>query len=323
MKAEDRYDSLIVWYSLKYGRDPRQVKRQLRTESNFNPEAVNSASGAIGLAQFIFKTPREDVIAYAAGFIDGEGSMGLYPQKVPGYQPYYYVSLKVSNTRYDVLEWLRTQFGVGGISERPPTETQKKTYCWTVATLSALDVIGLVAPYLIIKKNQAVILLFEAERYIGHQRRPRWADGKFAARSDEEITELEVIRQRIHELNRRGPADHVEIDPTTTLVAPCVPNWNLRVVGRRYWGTWEEWCDGTPGVDNPLLDRRFLRPNDPEDSIMACCAYMAWLEEKLVDLRHALAAYNFGIGNVQRGKPWPKETNDYVEKCLGYAGEVI
>jgi soluble lytic murein transglycosylase-like protein len=59
MKAEDRYDSLIVWYSLKYGRDPRQVKRQLRTESWFNPRAKNKKTGAMGLAQFMMPTWRE------------------------------------------------------------------------------------------------------------------------------------------------------------------------------------------------------------------------------------------------------------------------
>ena len=59
MKAEDRYDSLIVWYARQYGRDARAVKRQLRTESWFNPRARNKKTGAMGLAQFMPATWRE------------------------------------------------------------------------------------------------------------------------------------------------------------------------------------------------------------------------------------------------------------------------
>lgn len=59
MKYEDRYDSLIVYYAMQFGRDPRQVKRQLRTESWFNPRAKNKRTGAMGLAQFMPKTWRE------------------------------------------------------------------------------------------------------------------------------------------------------------------------------------------------------------------------------------------------------------------------
>lgn len=58
MNKEDRYDSLISYYASVYGRIPRQVKRQIRSESNFNPDAI-SAAGAKGLAQFMDATWRE------------------------------------------------------------------------------------------------------------------------------------------------------------------------------------------------------------------------------------------------------------------------
>lgn len=58
MDATDRYDSLIRWYASLYSRNPQQVKRQLRMESNFNPRAMSGA-GAKGLAQFMDATWRE------------------------------------------------------------------------------------------------------------------------------------------------------------------------------------------------------------------------------------------------------------------------
>lgn len=74
--------------------------------------------------------------------------------------------------------------------------------------------------------------------------------------------------------------------------------------------TWAEW--GTANFDDAY---------NPELAIQACCRYMDWLEGQLAYLEQALAAYNFGIGNVQREKKWPKETRDYVEKCLDYEKE--
>jgi hypothetical protein len=55
MRASERYDSLIVFYAERYGRDPKQVKRQVRAESAFNPDA-RSPAGAIGLLQFVPRT---------------------------------------------------------------------------------------------------------------------------------------------------------------------------------------------------------------------------------------------------------------------------
>lgn len=56
---------------------------------------------------------------------------------------------------------------------------------------------------------------------------------------------------------------------------------------------------------------------DPEQSIKAQARYMAWLIERCDgELRNALAAYNFGIGRVKAGKPWPPETQKYVDKIM-------
>jgi hypothetical protein len=58
-------------------------------------------------------------------------------------------------------------------------------------------------------------------------------------------------------------------------------------------------------------------PHDPEQSIRGGTQYLAQLLEKFPDQRTAVAAFNFGPGNVSAGKAWPKETNDYVTKVLG------
>lgn len=98
-------------------------------------------------------------------------------------------------------------------------------------------------------------------------------------------------------------------------------------------GTWSEWCDGTPGVQ----ERTQPRPSafDPEANIRAGCAYMAALEKQFGTLEEALAAYNWGPGNVRKAQrkateqntDWktllPAETKNYLIKCLGYKAENI
>jgi len=58
-------------------------------------------------------------------------------------------------------------------------------------------------------------------------------------------------------------------------------------------------------------------PFNPEHIIACQAAYMQWLLRQFGgDPVQALAAYNFGIGRVKRGDPWPEETRNYVKKIM-------
>jgi soluble lytic murein transglycosylase-like protein len=56
-------------------------------------------------------------------------------------------------------------------------------------------------------------------------------------------------------------------------------------------------------------------PLNPEDAIRGAAKYLDWLYKQLGDWRLAVAAYNAGIGNVQKygGIPPFKETQNYVK----------
>jgi soluble lytic murein transglycosylase-like protein len=113
--------------------------------------------------------------------------------------------------------------------------------------------------------------------------------------------------------------------------------------------TWEEWCDLVPGIQKTIIQ---YNPFNPDQAIHAQSAYMSFLkkiiEQKLVQtmnekdyLYHwALAAYNWGIGNilgtvvknkVKMGmiqfakfnyefaeKYLPAETSNYVTRIMKY-----
>jgi soluble lytic murein transglycosylase-like protein len=88
--------------------------------------------------------------------------------------------------------------------------------------------------------------------------------------------------------------------------------------------TWQEWVRNEFGGDPP--PRRHISAFDPEDAIHFQCDYMAWLLGVFgQDQRKALAAYNAGIGRVQKlmkahGGEWeqhlPDETIDYLRRIL-------
>jgi len=76
MNPDDRYDSLLRWYSELIGYDWLLLKAQVKAESNFNPHAV-SRVGAKGLAQFMDATWREWE----------DGTPGIQPE-VQEYSPF-------------------------------------------------------------------------------------------------------------------------------------------------------------------------------------------------------------------------------------------
>ena len=102
--------------------------------------------------------------------------------------------------------------------------------------------------------------------------------------------------------------------------------------------TWQEWCDLTPGIQPPS---QTYDPFDPSDAISAQAAYMKFLigyigkklNDKTEIISWALAAYNWGIGNViklidkigpgyQLSEPHlPPETSSYVRNIIKYFGE--
>jgi len=92
--------------------------------------------------------------------------------------------------------------------------------------------------------------------------------------------------------------------------------------------TWQEWRDGTPGIQ-PVPNPSKFNPFNPEQCIRAQAAYMSWLMKQLdKDIAYALMAYNWGVGNVQKYRinaisSLPQETKGYVTRIFGYLNASI
>src|SRR5262252_6649280 len=95
------------------------------------------------------------MIAWAAGFIDGEGCIGIYANASRDGRPVYRLSLTASQHGNDApLERLLSLFG-GSITQIQ----QGKAAYWGVTSKKAADAIREMLPYLTVKRKQAELAL--------------------------------------------------------------------------------------------------------------------------------------------------------------------
>lgn len=97
--------------------------------------------------------------AYLAGFIDGEGYLGVaFRQNKRG--PAYYPCLAIVNTNREVLQWIGDLIGAKVNPRPPPKKPQHRQQFYVKLTgRPASRVILAVGPYLRVKRTQAELLL--------------------------------------------------------------------------------------------------------------------------------------------------------------------
>lgn len=104
-----------------------------------------------------------EILAYAAGFFDGEGSISLIPYHRTGKnrkhnKTYYRLDVVLSNTYFPAIVWLKNNFG-GYIFVY--NNKQKKNSSpiarWKISSKNAIRFLEMVLPYLQQKKREAEI----------------------------------------------------------------------------------------------------------------------------------------------------------------------
>ena len=99
-------------------------------------------------------------LAWLAGFIDGEGTIGIY--QVNG-RPQ--LQLKVNNTCLTVIEFIHTLTGIGSVTyvdkaKQLNSKSVLPQKYWRVTSASEMrDIISKLLPYLLVKTDQAIMML--------------------------------------------------------------------------------------------------------------------------------------------------------------------
>jgi len=118
-------------------------------------------------------------LAYMAGIMDGEGSIGI--NKIKNYNgtntTYYRLLVQVGMVEGCIPQWLCDSFG-GSIAVRPKIKPRRAVTNWQIANKQAVIFLQAILPYLKIKKQQAEIAIdFQSKRLqscgaIGKRGRP-------------------------------------------------------------------------------------------------------------------------------------------------------
>lgn len=160
--------------------------------------------------------------AYAAGLIDGEGYIGIV--EASGYLS---VRLKISmsDKGRPALDLMAKTYGGKVTDERPADDKTRATLVWRLSGSKASEVIRRVYPWLQVKREIARLALEYQE--IIDTRAERRPNGH-KAWTEEMRRTARIYRDRIKELNRRGP------DPERRPLPPLKPLAIYR------WGAWWE-----------------------------------------------------------------------------------
>jgi len=136
-------------------------------------------------------------LAYVAGIVDGEGCITLARTGIRNSKnTSISLFVTVTNTNIWIIEWLKFAFGGTIYTNRKRNETtnRKAVYTWGLYTLSALEFLKLIYPYLRLKKPQAEIAIKFLEM--------RGQKGRRFNTEEQEIGESQRIE--MGKLNKRG-----------------------------------------------------------------------------------------------------------------------
>ena len=153
---------------------------------------------------------REDAI-YIAGFLDGEGWIGLQKNPIRADKwayTYYFVRVGVSNTNKEILEWLQAITGKGYIRVNKSNlklPNRKPCWMWDLSGTDAVELIKLVHPYLKVKKK-VVESILEFRQMIDSQKKERMTSKrKYKQPVSEEFNKKrEELYLNVRKLNKRG-----------------------------------------------------------------------------------------------------------------------
>lgn len=141
--------------------------------------------------------------SWLAGFIDGEGWIGIYKRK----QGWHCCQLTISNTNKEIIEWLQKSFGGGIITKKVFIgQNWKEQYWWQVYNKKRLDAILLaIIPYLKVKKKQAILVrkfmkTYKKEFY-KYKRNGR---GQIVRKIPLQYELREKLHQEVKQLNQKG-----------------------------------------------------------------------------------------------------------------------
>ena len=142
-------------------------------------------------------------VEYLAGFVDGEGYLGLARIRRRHRSTEYCLRLSIYNTDRMILEEIKRTTGgtMSVVGQRRPSWKPSYALIWTNA--AAAQVIRKIKPFLLVKSEQGKALLAFDQR-IRAGRRVRDTAGRLLPLDRQEVRFRHAIYNRVKRMNRRG-----------------------------------------------------------------------------------------------------------------------
>lgn len=151
--------------------------------------------------------PTNEILAYMAGIIDGEGCLTIGKQiRKDRVSPSYRCSITVSNTDRRLVDLFSKYYG-GHTAHRKDSRVEKKwadSYTWYCPDGSSVEFLLDIKNYLLIKHKQAEILIKFQELKTKYRRKSLGQGKGTAPLSDVEIADKEKHYLKIKALNTKG-----------------------------------------------------------------------------------------------------------------------
>ncbi len=166
-------------------------------------------------------------VQYLAGFVDGEGYLGLARIRRHHRSPEYCLRLSFYNTNRMILEDIQRTTGgtMSVIGQRQAGWKVSYALIWTNA--AAAKLIRKIKPFLVVKSEQSKALLaFDLRIQAGHRLRDK--AGRLLPLTRRDVRSRQAFYDRVKRMNRRGPESQRNF-PTST-VSPSRPRVSARYV---------------------------------------------------------------------------------------------
>lgn len=92
---------------------------------------------------------------YVAGVVDCDGSICIIRDK----KGHMRLKLAVYNSSKHVTDWFSSNLGGKTVNSRPRNSRCSTEYSWSVYNQRAAEVIGVILPYMVIKRRQALLAI--------------------------------------------------------------------------------------------------------------------------------------------------------------------
>lgn len=139
------------------------------------------------------KTYLKTDLAYAAGFVDGEGYIQIKRTASTGQ---FIDTVRVGQTNRAVLDWMANMFGGSVHVMSKAHDNTREAYVWVIPSRKAERFVRLILPYMKVKKEQADIFI----RYRASIRSRKCTK----VLTDKEVTDRLAMIGIMKMLNHRG-----------------------------------------------------------------------------------------------------------------------